>query len=98
MLTFNATGEVQLSTDAADIATRVRLQDGPQGDERAAAQRARGRAHRPHRPERPAVRHRQRRVTFTMPAAGQLFLGVNDDGFDDNQGEFRVDITRTGRR
>ena len=34
-------------------------------------------------------------TTVQMPAAGQLFLGVNDDGFDDNQGEFRVDITRS---
>ena len=32
-----------------------------------------------------------------MPAAGQLFLGVNDDGFEDNQGEFRVEITRRSR-
>ena len=37
-------------------------------------------------------------VSVPMPAAGQLFLGINDDGLDDNQGEFRVDITRTNRR
>ena len=33
-----------------------------------------------------------------MPADGQLFLGVNDDGYEDNQGEFRVDIARRNRR
>lgn len=36
--------------------------------------------------------------TVTMPASGQLFLGVNDDGFEDNVGEFRVEITRAGRQ
>ncbi len=37
-------------------------------------------------------------ASVTVPAAGPLFLGVNDDGFEDNQGEFRVEIRRTGRR
>ncbi|MEO8520663.1 MAG: hypothetical protein ABI603_04825, partial [Acidobacteriota bacterium] len=37
-------------------------------------------------------------TTVSMPASGQLFLGVNDDKLDDNQGEFRVDIQRTNRR
>jgi hypothetical protein len=37
-------------------------------------------------------------VSVPMPAAGQLFLGINDDGFADNQGELRVDITRASRR
>ena len=32
----------------------------------------------------------------TMPAAGQLFLGINDNDFSDNSGEFRVEITRSG--
>jgi hypothetical protein len=30
----------------------------------------------------------------TMPAAGQLFLGVNDDAFGDNAGSFQVTINR----
>jgi hypothetical protein len=37
-------------------------------------------------------------VPVTVPAAGQLFLGINDDGFEDNVGEFRVEITRQNRR
>nr|MBA3296167.1 hypothetical protein [Acidobacteriota bacterium] len=37
-------------------------------------------------------------TTVTMPAAGQLFLGINDDGFEDNAGEFRVEIARSGGR
>ena len=36
-------------------------------------------------------------TSIVMPAAGQLFLGVNDDGVDDNVGEFRVEITRGNR-
>lgn len=31
---------------------------------------------------------------IVMPAAGQLFLGVNDDGLDDNSGAFTVRIQR----
>ena len=34
----------------------------------------------------------------TMPAAGQLFLGINDDDVNDNQGGFRVNIQRSSRR
>jgi hypothetical protein len=31
-----------------------------------------------------------------MPAAGQLFLGINDDTLNDNAGDFYVTISRTG--
>jgi hypothetical protein len=34
----------------------------------------------------------------TMPAGGQLFLGINDDELGDNRGEFRVKVQRAGRR
>jgi hypothetical protein len=38
-----------------------------------------------------------------MPAAGQLFLGINDagvddSGCDDNHGELRVEISRSVQR
>jgi hypothetical protein len=32
------------------------------------------------------------------PAAGQLFLGINDSYLQDNEGTFQVEITRTGVR
>jgi hypothetical protein len=32
-------------------------------------------------------------TSIPMPASGRLFLGINDDGLDDNSGEFRVVIT-----
>ena len=38
------------------------------------------------------------RQTVTMPADGQLFLGINDDHVGDNQGGYRVVIQRTTRR
>jgi len=34
-------------------------------------------------------------TSIQMPAAGLLFLGVNDDGMTDNSGEFRVVVTAT---
>lgn len=36
-------------------------------------------------------------TSVPMPASGVLFLGINDNNFDDNSGEFRVEITRSGR-
>jgi PA-IL-like protein len=35
---------------------------------------------------------------FAAPAAGQLFLGINDSHFPDNQGSFQVEIQRGGTR
>jgi hypothetical protein len=37
-------------------------------------------------------------ATITAPAAGQLFLGINDSNFGDNNGSFQVVIQRSGRR
>lgn len=94
-LTFNTTGEIQLSGDVNDVAT-------PAG--------AKSQRYAPNAPlprnfagaligrvgNTPFVIGNQ--ATVTMPATGQLFLGVNDDGFEDNVGEFRVEIRRPGGR
>jgi hypothetical protein len=37
-------------------------------------------------------------ATVSMPAAGQLFLGINDDHVADNEGGYRVDIQRATNR
>ena len=94
-LTFNTTGEIQLSGDVNDVA----------GSAGAKSQR--------YAPNSPLPRNFAgaliarvgnqvfpigNQTTVTVPAAGQLFLGINDDGFDDNVGEFRVQIGRTTRR
>jgi hypothetical protein len=92
VLTLNTTGEVQLSGDASDTATAP----GSKTGRRATSSQM---------PSVPAGALLGRigngqpfplgnATTLTAPADGILFLGINDDGFDDNQGEFRVEITR----
>jgi hypothetical protein len=96
VLSFNTSGEIQLSGDSADVATSAGSKTGrratgaPLPSALAGALIGRigtGQAF--------AIGNQ---TTVAMPAAGQLFLGINDDGFDDNQGEFRVDVKRSSRR
>lgn len=98
-LTFNTTGEVQLSTDANDTAAPAgsksqRFANGAPLP-RALAGALIGRIGTNGQPF--AVGNQ---VSIPMPEAGQLFLGVNDDDVNDNRGEFRVEIGQraTGRR
>jgi hypothetical protein len=96
VLTFNTTGEVQLSPDASDVAHSA----GARSQRYAAGSPL---------PRNFAGALIARigngepfpigdQTSVTMPAAGQLFLGINDDGLADNQGGFRVQIQRSGRR
>jgi hypothetical protein len=97
VLTLNTTGEVQLSNDASDIANANgsksgrRIANGPLPNGLAGA--LVGRIGPNGQPFGIGGA-----TSVPMPADGQLFLGVNDDGFEDNHGEYRVEITRTGRR
>lgn len=97
VLSINATGEVQLSTDANDVATPFGSKSGRKATNaplpNALAGALIGRIGASGQPF--AIGSG---VQVPMPAAGQLFLGVNDDGYEDNQGEFRVDVARTNRR
>jgi hypothetical protein len=97
MVRFNTTGEVQLSGSADDVATPAGSKSGRHAVNaqlpNALAGTLIGRIGPNGRPFEIGSGS-----SVTVPAAGQLFLGVNDDGFEDNQGEFRVEITRTGRR
>jgi hypothetical protein len=96
VVTFSATGEVRMSTDAADIAT-------PTG---ARSQRMSQNAPLPNtsagaligRVANSAPFQIGERQTVTMPANGQLFLGINDDHVGDNQGGYRVVIQRQSRQ
>ena len=94
-LTFNTTGEVQLSAAADDMAVAAGARSGRMSATaprpRVAAGALIGRIGN----SQPFVIGNQ--TTFVAPAAGQLFLGVNDDHVGDNTGEFRVEITRAGR-
>jgi hypothetical protein len=91
---FEASGEVQLSTDNADTATTAgskvgrRVQNGPLPGQLAGALVGRignGRAFGIGNQAGP----------LTMPNAGLLYLAVNDDNVDDNQGAFNVTVTTT---
>jgi hypothetical protein len=91
-VTFVGTGEIQLSADAADIAGVAGSRIGrfaPNAPLPAALAGALlGR-----------VGNSQpfgigdQTVPLSMPAAGQLFLGVNDDSCGDNRGQFKVQVT-----
>ncbi len=95
-LTFNATGEVRLSTDSADVANANGSRAGrksasaPVPDAAAGALVARVGNSAPF-----PIGESQ---TVTMPANGQLFLGINDDHVGDNQGGYRVTVQRTSSR
>ena len=97
ILTFNATGEVQLSGDTNDVATAFGSKSGRKASNsplpNVLAGALIGRIGTNGQPF--AIGSG---VSVPMPAAGQLFLGINDDGFEDNQGEMRVDVTRANRR
>ncbi len=94
VVNFQTSGQVQLSGDANDIATV----DG------AKAQRYASRAPLP-RSLAGALIGRVgngkpfgigSQTSVTMPASGQLFLGINDDSLTDNQGEFQVQVQAVG--
>ena len=96
VITFNTTGEIQLSTAADDVASSAG----------AKSQRYATNAPLPRafagaliaRIGNGAPFPIGNQTSVPMPGSGQLFLGINDDGFDDNVGEFRVEIGRSGRR
>jgi hypothetical protein len=91
-VSFNASGEVQLSSDGADIATTAgskigrRASGAPIPGDLAGALIGRvgnGRVFGIGNQAGP----------LAMPDDGMLFLGVNDDNLDDNRGNFVVTIT-----
>jgi hypothetical protein len=95
VVTFNTTGEIQLSGDTNDVANAAG----------AKSQRYATNAPLPRNFAGALIGRVGNQVfpignqaSVTMPATGTLFLGINDDGFEDNVGEFRVEIRRAGRR
>ena len=90
LLTFTASGQIRLSTNADDVATAAGAKSGRLAPNAPV-------------PDAPAgaliVRVGNSEPVFAgdgrpvrMPASGQLFLGINDDHVDDNNGMFRVTI------
>ena len=90
-VTFNGSGEIQLSADAQDVA-------GVAGSRRG--------SYAPNAPIRGALAGAligrvgngqpfgigNQKAALPMPASGQLFLGINDDNCGDNRGQFKVSI------
>lgn len=97
VLNFSSTGEVRLSADSADVAhasgalSQRYSQNAPLPRNFAGALIARVGNGEPFPIGGPTA-------TVTMPAAGQLFLGINDDDVNDNHGGFRVTVERSSRR
>ena len=95
-LTINASGEVRLSSDSSDQAS-------PTGSR---AGRTSQNAPLPAVPAGALIARVGNSAPFplgdtltvTMPASGQLFLGINDDHVGDNDGGFRVQVQRVSRR
>ena len=96
VLAFSVTGQIQLSGDAEDIASAAG----------ARSQRTASDAPLPDVPSGALIAKIGDGAPFaiadstsaTMPAAGQLFLGVNDSRPADNTGAFRVSIQRSRAR
>jgi hypothetical protein len=101
ILELNATGEIQLSEDAADIASTAGSKAGRYAINSQLPRNFAGALIARIGDGEPfPVGNLE---TVIMPSSGPLFIGplfigVNDDSFEDNSGEFRVEISRTGRR
>lgn len=95
-LTFNSTGEVTLTPGAEDIAAPAGSKAGRMAPGAPLPRlMAGGLIGRIGNGQPFAIGNLS---TVVMPASGQLFLGVNDDHFEDNSGEFRVEISRNNIR
>jgi hypothetical protein len=89
-ITFNTSGQIRLTTDAADVASAAG----------SAANRTAANAQLPATPIGALIGRIGNRAPFAignrtrvqMPASGVLFLGINDDHHADNAGELRVEI------
>lgn len=94
VLTFNATGEARLGGDEvakpSGTGTDRKVQNAPLPQVPAGALIARVGNGEPFPIGGPSA-------TVTMPANGQLFLGINDDHTGDNSGGYRVTIQRSNR-
>ena len=87
-LTFQTTGEVQLSTDGEDTANADGAKKGRYAANAPMKQVLAGALIGRIGNGAPFAIGNQ--TSIVAPASGVLFLGVNDDGFEDNKGNFQV--------
>jgi hypothetical protein len=96
-VTFNVTGQIQLSDNASDVAhaagslAQRRAAGSPLPANFAGALIAKVGNSAP-------FPIGDQTAPVTMPADGQLYLGINDDEVSDNRGEFIVQVTRSRSR
>jgi Ca2+-binding EF-hand superfamily protein len=94
VLTFNAQGSIQMSTDANDLATPAGSRTGrraPNAPLNAVAGALIARI------DGSAPFLVGDRRSITAPVGGRLYLGVNDDHLPDNAGEYEVTVAIQGR-
>jgi hypothetical protein len=91
-LRFNTTGEIQLSADANDKASSAGSNTGRYAPRSAMPRALAGALIGRIGNGQPFGIGNQ--TSIVAPASGQLFLGVNDDTFNDNQGAFQVTVGR----
>ena len=91
-VSFSTTGQVQLSDDVNDIANGNGARTGRKAAGAPVPAAAAGALVAKVGPNGAAFPIGADQQTVTMPAAGVLYLGVNDDGFADNRGNFQVVI------
>lgn len=87
-LTFQTTGEIQLSDDANDVATPDGAKQGRYGANAPMKQVLAGALIGRIGNGAPFAIGNQ--TSIVAPASGVLFLGINDDGFQNNKGNFQV--------
>jgi hypothetical protein len=95
---FNATGEVQLSSDGAERATPAGSVRGSKSANAPMPDVLLGALIGRIGPNGQPFAIGNQTQELGMPAAGQLFLAVNDDHVDDNQGAFGVTVRIANRR
>jgi hypothetical protein len=91
-VTFNTTGDVQLSGDTNDKATPAGSTTGKRAQRAAMPRELAGALIGKIGNGRPFGIGNQ--TSIVAPASGVLFLGVNDDSFNDNQGSYQVTVGR----
>ena len=95
VVTYRASGTIQMSTNTEDRATPAGALNGrnarnsPRPDQRAGAL--------VFRVGNSGVGVLGENGSFTAPTSGELYLGVNDDHFPDNSGEYQVVLSRPQR-
>jgi len=96
VITFQTNGDAQLSTDASDLAGPAGSRSGRLAQSAPLPQALAGALIARIGNGRPFPIGDQ--TSVPMPESGQLFLGINDDDLNDNQGGFRVNVQRASRR